>query len=280
MEKFNLKILNYQVLIENSICWSRRDDFFKIMDDFVNGKINGDIFEDEYSTLKSEIREKCENYENLIDNGLINSESEVEIHFTPTAKDFSKIVFGSLFYLVEGYSSDITDTESSSYGYSENGLKKLIKNDILPRLAKYRKKKLNDKAIILNYRVLIETSICWSRKDDFLKIIDDFVNGRINGNIFQNKYFTIRNEILIKSDNYQNLIENGLLNSESEVEIHFIPTLDDFSTIIFLRLFDFVESYSFDITDTESNSYRYSENELKKRVKYDIIPSLAKYRKI
>lgn len=42
-----------------------------------------------------------------------------------------------------------------------------------------------DERKILNYRILIKSSICWQRKEDFMKVTDDFANDKIDAETFK-----------------------------------------------------------------------------------------------
>ena len=68
----------------------------------------------------------------------INIDSQLEIYFIPKAMDFCKSIMLDLFTAVEIYSSEIPDTESSSYGFSPNRLKTFVKDQILPNIIEYR----------------------------------------------------------------------------------------------------------------------------------------------
>ena len=136
--KYQKEILNYRVMIEESICWQEKDRFFEILDKFLDNRISANSFRDEYWNLTSKICEKTERYTNLIESNNIATNSDLEIYFIPKAIDFSNLIMLSLFTAVEIYSPEISDTESSSYGYSSNGLKTFIKDEILPYIIEYR----------------------------------------------------------------------------------------------------------------------------------------------
>ena len=136
--KYQKEILNYRVMIEESICWQQKDRFFEIIDKFLGNKISANSFRDEYWNLTSKICEKTEKYTNLIETNNITTNSDLEIYFVPKATELSNLIMLSLFTAVEIYSPEISDTESSSYGYSSNGLKTFIKDEILPYIIEYR----------------------------------------------------------------------------------------------------------------------------------------------
>ncbi len=131
------RVLNYRVFLEDCIAWGQKEELLEILYDFADDRITADTFEDKYFTLRAQMMEKCEIYSNLIENNLLDSETEFEIHFTSKSSLFSTHIYLYLFDYVEAYSADISDDESSTYGYSANGLKKVVKEDLIPTLARF-----------------------------------------------------------------------------------------------------------------------------------------------
>ena len=143
-------------------------------------------------------------------------------------------------------------------------------------MAEDNQKNKND--IILNYRILVESSIYWEKKIEILTLIDNFVDNKVNGEKFEDKYYDILNEISRKSENYTNLIENDSIDSATNLEIYFTSKQKLFSSLSLLNLPSLLDLYSSTISDSESSNFIYSENKLREIIKTDIIPKLQEFR--
>lgn len=193
------KISEYRILIESSICWQKKEDFLKIIGDFINGGLNADDFKQKYLSLEDEIGEKCDNYTFSIENDLINPETELEIYFPSKAADFSTIIFLTLDSLIRLYSPDITYGQSNHYRYSENELRRRVKNEILPILKDLQIWNSVDEIHLqlveyqINYRTnskLID-QLNWKNRDQYIELLEEYLKGSSSFLNFMEKYRSI-----------------------------------------------------------------------------------------
>lgn len=92
-------------------------------------KINGENFCSQITTLR------CQNMDEA-EEGEANLKSKTDFHLTSESIEFSDVI-ESFNSLIDLFDSDLDDSESSSYGLSENGLRSAIQEIIIPKFSKY-----------------------------------------------------------------------------------------------------------------------------------------------
>lgn len=145
--KFNEKNYNtlsgYRIVFENHIMWESRKEYFKIINNFLNGKIDGKDFRKLFNRLRYNNMQELSQVEK-------NLQHKIDFQLTSESINFSDLI-EDLFNLVETFDPNLNDMELKELNFSENELKlesvplcinenelrSVIKTTILPKFLKY-----------------------------------------------------------------------------------------------------------------------------------------------
>ena len=128
-DKNHARLLDYRILFQDYTQWESRKEYFEIINDFLNKKIDGDNFCRQVGTLERRNLDEAKEIEE-------NLRFKTDFHLTSEAINFSNVL-GTLDSMIEIFDPTLNDSESSSYGLSENGLKDVVKDIIIPKFSKY-----------------------------------------------------------------------------------------------------------------------------------------------
>lgn len=128
------ELRDYLVLLEADIFWQSRYEYFEIIEDFLNKRISGQEFKNQYRN----VRNKNLTESDLKKTTLEYEDEETDLQINHAARNFTKIV-SSLFSFLDIFEPELEDSQSSVYGISEGVLREVLKNDILPRIYQYCK---------------------------------------------------------------------------------------------------------------------------------------------
>ena len=120
-----------------------------------------------------------------------------------------------------------------------------------------------------NYLILLEDDIFWKSNQKYLKILEMFSDGMINGNEFIDQFSSLRMENMklskIQKENLENEI-NLQLNPKSRGFTEIIASLDAAADL-----------FDPDLEDDESSGYGISEGVLKRFVGEVVLPRIKQY---
>ena len=122
---------------------------------------------------------------------------------------------------------------------------------------------------LLEYGIMIEDKIFWESRQDYLKQIEMFLAGIIDGEEFSNQFGALY---------YKNLDIADLkkITLKTETDFQFTSKSIGFIDVI-SSLFSAIELFDSSLEDSESNINQFSENTLKDFVEKDILPKVRKY---
>lgn len=140
------ELIKYLGLLENQIFWKNRNEYIEMLDSFIKKKISLDQFFQQFSRLYGLNRKDAQKWKkNLEEEIFVNKSNEIDIEINPKSYKFTKII-SDLHSSVDLCDPDVSlqmnleYPESLSYALSEDFLRLIIENDILPKLKKYYKK--------------------------------------------------------------------------------------------------------------------------------------------
>ena len=131
----------------------------------------------------------------------------------------------------------------------------------------YTNEKLSRK--VSEYHMLFEDNSFWESRQDYLKQIEMFLAGTIDGEEFSN-------QIIILHLKYINTAKSRRLKLKTERDFLFTSKSIGFVEVI-SSLFSAIDLFDSSLEDSKSSMYGWSENTLKDFVQKDILPKVRKY---
>jgi hypothetical protein len=127
-----------------------------------------------------------------------------------------------------------------------------------------------------SYHLIVEASVFWASRQDYLKVIQSFLLKKIDGEILTSEFFKVRSEDLIKSEEFYFMIEDQILPIP---DLSYTSQASNFNEIIG-DLYLEIEKYDPTIEDTNFDDpifdIVYSENELRSLIEKKFVPILQK----
>ena len=119
------------------------------------------------------------------------------------------------------------------------------------------------------YTIMVEDKIFWESRENYLKQIEMFLAGTIDGKEFSNQFTILR---------YENLstARSRRAKLKTERDFQFTSKSIGFSKVI-SDLHSNLELFDSSLKDSESSIYGLSENALKDVIQKDILPKVRKY---
>ena len=121
--------VTYQATLHDYTMWQSRKEYFEIITNFLDNKIDGKRFCKQIQNLR---------YKNTVEAMDIeaNLKYKTDIHLTSESINFSKVPY-YLNSLIDLFDPDLNDSESSDYALSGNGLRSAIRKTIIPEFSTY-----------------------------------------------------------------------------------------------------------------------------------------------
>jgi len=127
--KTTLTLLKYRIVFEDYIMWQSKEEYYQIIESFLNTKIDGENFVDQILTLRNK---------NMIDAEVLeeNLKSKTDFHLTSKSIGFASVI-DNIYFVLDLFDSTQNDLESNPYSLSENGLRSEIKKIFDVQFSKY-----------------------------------------------------------------------------------------------------------------------------------------------
>ena len=141
----NNELIRYLTLIEDEIFWESRKEYIQILELFVSKKISLDQFFKQFSSLQGSNFQSAKRWEKKLEEealAVFPKLNEINSQVNPKSCGFTKII-SYLDSLVDVCDPDVTlemnleQPDLLLYGISEEYLRLLMKDDVLPQLEKY-----------------------------------------------------------------------------------------------------------------------------------------------
>lgn len=121
------KLRNYNIIIDQAVSWTYRQDYLDLLRNFVLKKINGETFCSEFLTLRRESHRKadeiCKNIEE-------KRKPMANFHYSCKSENFYSIT-EDLFFEIDRFDPDFEDSNWNEFVYSESKLRSVIKENYL-----------------------------------------------------------------------------------------------------------------------------------------------------
>lgn len=197
-------LIRYRVMILDYMTWKSRYKYLRIVNNFSNKIISGEEFYDQFRNLYEKNQKEADYAET-------NLEFQTEFNLNSQIIGFSHVV-DSISNSLELLDVDITDSQSSNFSLSENKLRLIISNNMMPKIQKYCEK--NSEVSVYTLEVLDQ--IIWETQDEYIELLQEFLDDSNNFLNFENEYKSslewaenIKTSPVILTRNYQ---ANGFSN--------------------------------------------------------------------
>ena len=142
--------------------------------------------------------------------------------------------------------------------------------DILGPSKKPRKSLKTPIEKLKNYNYIVDDSVFWASRQAYLEVIQSFLSKKIDGETLTFKFFQLRNQDMIRTDELCAIIEDKILPIP---DLYYTFKATDFNSTIDDLYFE-IDRYDPNIDDWNWNDIVYSESKLRSVIKEKFVPRL------
>jgi hypothetical protein len=144
--------------------------------------------------------------------------------------------------------------------------------DILGPSKKPRKSLKTPIEKLKNYELIVGDSVFWASRQAYLEVVQSFLSKKIDGETFTSKFFQLRIQDMISTDELCARIEDQILPIP---DLYYTFKAKDFSSAI-NELYLEIDRYdpNLDDWDWDENNIVYSESQLRSVIQEKFVPSL------
>lgn len=123
---------------------------------------------------------------------------------------------------------------------------------------------------LTSYHIIVEGSVFWSSRQAYLEVIQSFLSKKIDGEAFTSKYFELRSQDMLNTDELCARIEDQI---RPIPDLYYTFKATDFSLAI-NDLFLEIDRYDPDVDDRDYGNIVYSESQLRSVIQKEFVPLL------
>ena len=142
--------------------------------------------------------------------------------------------------------------------------------DILGPSKKPRKSLKTPLEKLKNYNSIVEDSVFWASRQAYLEVVQSFLSKKIDGETLTSKFFQLRIEDMIRTEELCAIIEDGILPIP---DLYYTFKAKEFSSAID-DLYLEIDRYNPNIDDWDWNDIVYSESKLRSVIQEKFVPRL------
>lgn len=124
------KLKSYNSIVGDSVFWSSRQAYLKLIQSFLSKEIDGETLTSEFFQLRIEDMIRTDELCAIIEDQI---EPIPDLYYTFKAKDFN-FAINDLYLEIDRYDPDIDDWNWNDIVYSESKLRSVIQKNFVPRL--------------------------------------------------------------------------------------------------------------------------------------------------
>ena len=125
---------------------------------------------------------------------------------------------------------------------------------------------------VTNYQIVVGDSVFWASRQAYLELLQSFLSKKIDGETLTSKFFQLRSQDMISTDELCAIIEDQILPIP---DLYYTFKATDFSSAID-ELFLEMDRYDPDIDDGDGYGIVYSESNLRSVIQEHFVPRLQK----
>ena len=122
------KLLSYKIFIEESVFWESRQAYLKMLQKFLQKKIDAATFTSEYFQLRAEHIITAEKLCAKIEDQILPLD---DLYYTSKAAEFTSAI-ADLYFEIDQCNSYIEDSDWNNIVYSESQLRSIIQENFVP----------------------------------------------------------------------------------------------------------------------------------------------------
>ena len=176
LNKIENILISYRAIILECMIWKSRHVYLEIAKNFSDRIISGQQFSNQFLKIYQKNQKQAYYVET-------NLQFETELNLSPEMTGFSEVI-DIIFDSIELFDTSIDDSQSSSFALSENTLRLIIKDNVIPKIQKYYKKKRE----ISIYTLDALDQLIWETRYEYIELLEEFLNDSSNFLNFKNKY--------------------------------------------------------------------------------------------
>lgn len=123
---------------------------------------------------------------------------------------------------------------------------------------------------VKNYNFIVSDSVFWASRQAYLEVIQSFLSKKIDGETLTTKFFKLRSQDLIRTEELCAIIEDQIFPIP---DLYYTFKAKDFNSTID-ELFLEIDRYSPDVEGWDSNNIVYSESQLRSVIQKQFVPEL------
>lgn len=123
---------------------------------------------------------------------------------------------------------------------------------------------------VKNYNLIVSDSVFWASRQAYLEVIESFLSKKIDGETLTTKFFKLRSQDMIRTEELCAIIEDQILPIP---DLYYTFKAKNFSSTID-ELFLEIDRYSPDVEGWDSNNIVYSESQLRSVIQKQFVPEL------
>ena len=123
-----------------------------------------------------------------------------------------------------------------------------------------------------NYHLIVESSVFWASRQSYLEMVQSFLSKKIDGDTFTTKFYKLRTQDLISTNELCSIIEDRILPIP---DLYYTFKANDFISAID-ELYLEIDRYDSNIDDWDWNDIVYSESKLRSVIQQEFVPILQK----
>ena len=120
------------------------------------------------------------------------------------------------------------------------------------------------------YNIIVQASVFWSSRQAYLKLVQSFLSKKIDGKTLTSKFFKLRGEDMIMTDELCAIIEDDI---QPIPDLYYTSKANDFIGAIDHLFFE-IDRYDPNIDDSDWNDIVYSESKLRSVIQEKYVPRL------
>lgn len=125
---------------------------------------------------------------------------------------------------------------------------------------------------LTNYKWMVGDSVFWASRQAYLELVKSFLSKKINGETLTSKFFRLRSQDMIRTDELCAIIEEQILPIP---DFYYTFKAKEFSSAID-ELYLEIDLYNPNIEDWNWNDIVYSESKLRSVIQEKFVPRLQK----
>ena len=124
-----------------------------------------------------------------------------------------------------------------------------------------------------NYNLIVEESVFWASRQAYLEVVQSFLSKKIDRETLTSKFFQLRNQDMMSSDELCAIIEDQILPIP---DFYYTFKAKDFSSAID-DLYLEIDRYDPDINDWDWDDIVYSDSKLRSVIQEKFVPILQQF---